>query len=86
MNKFAEWMKNSDKKQSGVAEKLSISPSTLHDILRNGQLPNLKLAYEIEKYTKGAITVYDWVDHPIKENKTITKIVAKTSAKKITEK
>ena len=62
MNKFADWMKNNDKKQRGVAEKLGISTSTLHDILRKGQVPSLKLAYQIEKYTKGSITVYDWID------------------------
>ncbi len=62
MNKFAEWIKNNEKKQTGVAKKLSISASTLHDILRKGQMPSLRLAYEIEKYTKGSITVYDWVD------------------------
>jgi DNA-binding XRE family transcriptional regulator len=62
VNKFAEWVKNNDKKQRGVAEKLGISTSTLHDILRKGQLPSLKVAYEIEVYTHGAITVYDWLD------------------------
>ncbi len=62
MNKFAEWIKNNEKKQCGVAQKLSISASTLHDILRKGQMPSLRLAYDIEKYTKGAVTIYDWVD------------------------
>lgn len=62
MNKFAEWVQSNDKKQRGVAEKLGISTSTLHDILRKGQIPSLKLAYQIEKYTKGAITLYDWID------------------------
>lgn len=62
MNIFALWIKNNDKKQRGVAEKLGISPSTLHDILRKGQMPSLRIAYEIEKYTKGAITLYDWID------------------------
>jgi transcriptional regulator with XRE-family HTH domain len=63
VNKFAEWVKNNDKKQRGVAEKIGISMSTLHEILRKGQMPNLKTAYEIEIYTKGAITMYDWIDH-----------------------
>lgn len=85
MNKFAEWIKNSEKKQSGVAQKLCISPSTLHDILRKGQMPSLKLAYKIEQYTKGAVTVYDWVDQPMQENKAITKIVAKPKAKTISK-
>lgn len=83
MNKFAEWMKNNDKKQRGVADKLGISTSTLHDILRKGQMPSLKLAYEIEKYTKGAITVYDWVDEPKKEKNTIDMIVVTPKSKKL---
>jgi transcriptional regulator with XRE-family HTH domain len=62
MNKFAEWMMSQDKKQRSVADKLGISTSTLHDILRKNQLPSLKIAYEIEQYTRGAITMYDWFD------------------------
>ncbi len=65
MNKFSEWMNNNDKKQRGVAEKLGISTSTLHDILRKGQLPSLKTAYEIEKYTRGVVTLYDWLDQQL---------------------
>ncbi len=77
-------MQINDKKQRGVAEKLGISASTLHDILRKGQMPSLKLAYEIENYTKGAVTVYDWRDqllHAPKKN--IPKAVATKKAKKI---
>jgi transcriptional regulator with XRE-family HTH domain len=68
-NKFASWMKSQDKKQRGVAEKLGISTSTLHDILKKGQMPSLKLAYQIEIYTKGAITLYDWVDGQVCQQK-----------------
>ncbi len=71
MNRFALWMKDNDKKQRRVAEKLGISASTLHDILRKGQMPNLKLAYRIEKYTRGAITLYDWIDESQAEKETI---------------
>jgi len=67
MNKFAEWMKNNDKKQRGVAKKLGISTTTLNTILTKDHMPSLKLAYEIEKYTKGAITLYDWFDEKHKE-------------------
>lgn len=63
MNKFAEWMKNNDRKQKPVAEKLGISQSSLHDILRKDLMPSLKTAYEIENYTRGAVTMYDWIDH-----------------------
>jgi DNA-binding XRE family transcriptional regulator len=85
VNKFAEWIKNSDKKQNGVARKLSVSPSTIHDILRKGQIPSLKLAYEIEKYTKGAVTLYDWVDQPVQENNEIAEIIVKPCSKKISK-
>lgn len=69
VNKFAEWVKNNDKKQRGIAEKIGVSTSTLHDILRQGQIPSLKVAYEIEQYTRGDVTVYDWID----ENKSSTR-------------
>lgn len=65
MNKFSAWIAQNDKKQRGVAEKLGISTSSLHDILRKGQTPSLKVAFEIEKYTKGAITMYDWLDEKV---------------------
>lgn len=79
MNKFAVWMKSNDKKQRGVAEKLGISTSTLHDILRKGQMPSLKLAYQIEDYTKGFITVYDWVDSANQhDNKIVNAKIKKT--------
>lgn len=62
LNKFALWIKNQDKKQTGVADKLGISGATLHEILHKGQMPSLRIAYKIEQYTRGAITLYDWVD------------------------
>jgi len=58
-------MKINDKKQRGVAEKLGISTSSLHEILRKGKMPSLKLALDIEVYTNGAITVYDWRDQAL---------------------
>lgn len=70
MNKFAEWMKNNDKKQRGVAEKVGISTSSLHDILKKNQTPSLMVAYEIEKYTHGVVTVYDWIDQQSEKNQT----------------
>ena len=81
MNKFAEWIKNNDKKQRGVAAKIGISTSTLHEILRNGRIPNLNTAYQIEQYTRGAVTVYDWMDHR-DEDITVPKTKIKTKATK----
>jgi transcriptional regulator with XRE-family HTH domain len=68
MNKFASWMESNEKKQRGVAEKLEISTSTLHDILRKDQIPSLIVAYKIEQYTRGAVTVYDWLDQRTEKN------------------
>jgi len=62
MNKFAKWMRAHHKKQRGVAETLGISPTNLHDILKKNQMPSLKTAYKIEKYTDHEITLYDWID------------------------
>jgi len=81
VNKFSEWIIVSDKKQTGVAEKIGISTSSLHDILRKGQMPSLRVAYEIEKYTRGAITVYDWIDEKHIESKTDKKIKKKINNK-----
>ena len=78
-------MKCNDKKQRGVAEKLGISTSTLHDILRKGLIPNLKLAYAIEKYTKGVITMYDWIDQVYKEKKKTPKSATKARNKTISK-
>lgn len=83
MNKFAKWIDANDKKQRGVAEKLGISTSTLNDILRKGQMPKLELAYQIEAYTKGAITVYDWIDQLHQKQRAVAKATIKTKSKKI---
>lgn len=72
-------MKKNDKKQRGIAAKLGISASTLHDILRKDQIPSLKTAYEIEIYTRGAITLYDWVDQGATEKKKLSKSKIQTT-------
>jgi len=83
MNKFAEWLKENDKKQRGVAKKIGISTSSLHEILRLGKIPTIKVAYAIEEYTKGQITVYDWIDQ--KERAIPKKKPKKTPKDTITE-
>lgn len=62
-------MKNNDKKQRAVAEKLGISTATLTDILRKDHLPSLKVAFRIEFYTKGLVSVYDWFDCQAEQQK-----------------
>lgn len=62
MNKFARWMEENEKQQNKVAQKVGISSSFLNDLIHRGKKPSIKIAFEIEKYTKGEITVYDWLD------------------------
>jgi hypothetical protein len=48
-------------------------------------MPSLRLAYAIEQYTKGAITIYDWLDHPgagQEQKNMANKIVATPKAQK----
>jgi|GEM_PF-1497064 len=81
MNKFLAWIQNNDKKIRGVAEKIGLSTSTLWEILNKGKMPSLKAAFRIEKYTLGAITIYDWLDENIAQitPKKATKKDAKTT-------
>ncbi len=85
MNKFAAWVYNNHKKQRGVAEKLGVSASTLHDILRKDLVPSLKIAYEIEKYTNGDITLYDWIDSIKAKQKATGDVVAKEKRNKVAQ-
>lgn len=90
-------MKAQCKQQRGVAKELGISTSSLHDILRKGQLPSLIVARRIHNYTEGDIEVDDWLDElPIEKkmayglikqlpekNHTINKVKADKTEKKI---
>lgn len=82
MNKFAKWMTANDKRQIDVAKKIGISASSLNEIIRQDKIPSIKVAYGIEVYTKGEITIYDWLDE-YKRNKTKTvKAREKSNSKK----
>jgi transcriptional regulator with XRE-family HTH domain len=78
MNKFALWVLKNDKKQSIVAKKIGMSPSSLVEILRNGRIPSIKFAHAIEIYTNGEIKVYDWLE----EEKIVDDIAKTTNIKK----
>ena len=82
MNKFAEWIEINDVKQKGVAKKIGVSTSTLHELLRLGKMPSLKVAYEIEKYTGGHVTVYDWIDQKMQEDITPKRKKSPATSKK----
>ena len=54
-----EYIESSGLKHCFFAKEIGIQPNTLSRIL-NGYAPTLKMAIDIEKYTKGKISVYDW--------------------------
>lgn len=82
MTTFAQWIKCHDEiKLSGVAKKLGIARTTLHEILKKGLIPNLKLAYKIEVFTKSDVTLYDWIDHSSSEKSQNMKQTVKTKDK-----
>jgi DNA-binding transcriptional regulator LsrR (DeoR family) len=69
VKKFALWMINNEKKQNAVAKKLKICQSTLHEIIKKDQLPNLVHARLIQNYTNDAVTMDDWLDELPEEKK-----------------
>lgn len=68
MNKFADWVKKKGIKQKHIASKINISAASLHEILTADHMPNMRVAYEIEKFTNGDVTLYDWIDQNIVDN------------------
>jgi len=68
MKKFSNWLRDHDVKQRSLARKIGVSTTHLWEIARKDKIPSLKTAYEIEKYTKGEITLYDWLDQNVVEN------------------
>ncbi len=62
MKKLEEFMKLNGITYRQLAITLNTSTSTVYDILKNGRMPSLLLAYEIEKLTFKKITLYDWLD------------------------
>lgn len=64
MNKLCEYLDFRGIKYHVFAKKIGTSTTTLHQILKRGRIPSLKIAIEIEKKTKGLITVYDWEPSP----------------------
>ncbi len=55
-----EYIESSGFKNCFFAKEIGVQPNTLSRILTGEYVPSLKIAIEIEKYTKGKISVYDW--------------------------
>ena len=60
-NKLLEYLIENGIGQNYLAKKVGCGQATMYRILRNGVIPSLKLALAIEKQTKNAVRVYDWI-------------------------
>lgn len=73
MKKLSQWIIKKCIKQNKMAAALGISPPTLNRIV-SGIMPSLEIAYAIEIFTEGDITVYDFIDeNKLSNTKTATK-------------
>ena len=61
MNPLGKYLKSNGVSQRFFAKKVDTTPNNLNNLIRNKSTPSLRLAYEIEKKTAGAVTVYDWL-------------------------
>jgi hypothetical protein len=65
-----EYLDSKGIKHRHFSKQLGISLSTLHCILTKKNLPNIKLALEIEILTDGNVNLYDWFPDYNKKRKT----------------
>ena len=74
MNKFAEWVKKKGVKQRHIADKIGVSTSSLHEILRLDKIPSVQVCGAIREFTDGDITFDDWLDQSNKQSMKTKKI------------
>lgn len=84
MLKLQEYLAENGIGHNFFARKIKCSPPTLNRVLRKGLTPNLKLAFEIEKATRGLVKPLDWLSNE-KENNDKIKKHQKTVTKKIND-
>jgi DNA-binding XRE family transcriptional regulator len=63
-NSFGKWIDREGLTREHVAEKLGITKSALNYVANGQRLPGLKLAFDIERLTKGEITARSWLKAP----------------------
>jgi hypothetical protein len=83
MLKLQEYLSENGIGHNFFARKIKCSPPTLNRVLRKGLTPNLKLAFEIEKATKGLVKPHEWLNE--KESNDKINKSHKTKAKKVND-
>jgi len=72
MNKLEKYLKHRGISQRYFAKKIDVTPNTLGNLIKGKNMPNLRLAYVIEKETGGLVTMQDWVQEEHKKSDTET--------------
>ncbi len=55
------------------SRKIKSSPTTVNRILKDKQMPSLKLGIRIHRWTKGEVSVFDWDSDDNQQNNTSDK-------------
>lgn len=63
MRKLQKWLKENRYSQRMFAGMIHTTPNNFGLLVNGKSTPGLRLAWEIEKNTDGAITLYDWLPH-----------------------
>lgn len=61
MKKLLKFMKDKELNTRHVAQDMRMPIGTVYSWLRGKAKPSIRNAYALEKYSKGAVTVYDWL-------------------------
>tara|TARA_Y100000310_G_scaffold198946_1_gene198931 strand:- start:455 stop:733 length:279 start_codon:yes stop_codon:yes gene_type:complete len=60
--KLKHWLSANDMPQMGLAARLSITQAAVSNIITGRSTPSLAMACMIQAFTRGAVTVTDWLD------------------------
>ena len=63
-NAFGQWIDKSGKDREETARALGITRPHVDRLCRNARRPDLELAVQIERLTKGEVTVASWLKVP----------------------
>jgi len=59
--KLKKYLQHNGITSKWLAEKIGTTPTNMSSIANGKSTPTIRLAHEIEKHTRGNVTLYDWV-------------------------
>ena len=60
--KLNEYLKENYIQQKALVDKLGLSAPYVHRLVHGLSVPSIPVAYKIEKFTRGKVSVYDWLE------------------------